>query len=240
MNHCFYTKQQTLSIQFCLSLAFSLISFFASGQIDCSISGNCSNAECIFPATVEKGCNCADNIDNDSDGVIDAADFDCASYYGLIFVGDGSNCSLVPPAGAGVFASISNIPIISSNNTTDTQSKITVGDVDNDGIPDAVLTSKHNSALRIVNTRTGAIKSLFNLTGNSGKAAFNFLPAGDVAKLKYEHENLIVDIDHDGIAEIFTIASLRGGTGQDNTPSRFYMLAFKYVVAEPVALYTQQ
>jgi hypothetical protein len=61
------------------------------GLVDC-LDGNCS-----FPVTIERGCNCYDNVDNDGDGKIDEADSNCAPYYGLTFVGEGSNCSIVPP-----------------------------------------------------------------------------------------------------------------------------------------------
>ena len=50
---------------------------------------DCNDSFCNYPVTVEKGCRCFDNVDNDGDGKIDAADTDCASFYGLTFVGSG-------------------------------------------------------------------------------------------------------------------------------------------------------
>ena len=104
------------------------------GKIDCA------DALCIFPATVEKGCNCYDGKDNDGDGKIDSADSDCATYFGLTFVGTGSTCSINPPPGT-AFSTIA-APIISSTNTLDTNSKIVIGDIDGDGIPDLVHTAR--------------------------------------------------------------------------------------------------
>src|SRR6188768_234487 len=104
------------------------------GLIDC-LDGNCS-----FPATIERGCNCYDNTDNDGDGKIDQADSNCAPYFGLTFVGEGSDCSIVPPGASTPFDMIAP-PTVSGQNTADTQSKVLVGDVDNDGIPDAIITS---------------------------------------------------------------------------------------------------
>src|SRR6185369_7842189 len=85
---------------------------------------DCADAQCIFPANVEKGCRCFDGVDNDGDGKIDPADTDCASYYGLTFVGSGSTCSITPPPGTG-FSSIAP-PQTSSQNTADTPAKIVV------------------------------------------------------------------------------------------------------------------
>jgi hypothetical protein len=136
------------------------------GQIDC-VDGDCQ-----FAANIERGCNCYDGIDNDSDGKIDKADSNCAAYYGLTFVGEGSNCSLVPP-GANTPFDLVGPPAVSGQNTADTQSKVAVGDVDNDGIPDAVITSKWNSEIRVVATSNGQpdgsdagdVKADYNLSG---------------------------------------------------------------------------
>src|SRR5882672_5539440 len=96
----------------------------ADGKIDCL------DALCTFAATVEKGCNCYDGKDNDGDGKIDAADTECASYFGLTFVGAGSTCSIQPPPGS-AFSTIAP-PQSSSQNTADTPAKVVVGDVNFD------------------------------------------------------------------------------------------------------------
>ncbi|HEY0656634.1 MAG TPA: VCBS repeat-containing protein, partial [Chryseosolibacter sp.] len=186
--------------------------------------------------TIEKGCRCFDGIDNDNDGKIDKADSNCATYYGLTFVGEGSNCSIVPPGTTDPFDLV-NAPITSSQNTADTQSKVSVGDVDGDGIPDAVITSKWNSEMRVIATRApqadgtkaGDVKSDFNLSGNTANQYFSNVGTGDCVpqRLLFEHENLIADIDKDGKAELFGVVSNRGGN-PETPPICFYLVGFRY------------
>src|SRR6478736_10450578 len=102
------------------------------GKIDCN------DSFCNFAANIEKGCNCFDSKDNDGDGKIDAADTDCATYYGLTFVGSGSTCSIQPPPGTG-FTGI-GAPRTTQQNTADTPAKVVVGDINGDGFTDAAVT----------------------------------------------------------------------------------------------------
>jgi hypothetical protein len=158
------------------------------GKIDCT------DTECIFVATIEKGCRCFDNVDNDGDGFIDKADANCAAYYGLTYQGASSNCSITPPSAATPFAGMSS-PIVSGQNTSDTQSKVAVGDVDGDGIPDAVITSKWGGEMRVIATKAhtvggtsyapGDIKSSFNLQGQNVKD-FSGTGGCDPKNLLYE------------------------------------------------------
>jgi hypothetical protein len=239
MKDCFNQKQPSFLPRLIFATAFVLgaISGYGQTTVDCSVSGNCANAYCNYPANIEKGCRCFDGIDNDGDGKIDKADSNCATYYGLVFVGEGSNCSIVPPGNADPFDLV-NVPITSAQNTADTQSKVSVGDVDGDGIPDAVITSKWNSEIRVVATRTpqadgtaaGKVKSDFNLSGAAANALFSDAPnSGDCKpnRLLFEHENLIADIDKDGKAEIYGVVSNRGGNPQ-TPPTCFYLVGFKY------------
>src|SRR5688500_11999563 len=152
MIHC---KQSGFIQKFTFVVFFFLSTFGAIGQdVDCSVSSNCGTTYCQFAANIEKGCNCFDGVDNDGDAKADKADSNCAVYYGLVFVGEGSDCSIVPP-GANTPFDMVNAPITSDQNTADTQSKISVGDVDGDGIPDAVVTSKWSSEIRVVATADG-------------------------------------------------------------------------------------
>ena len=64
--------------------------------------GNTCPVECTFTPIVgddktEKGCLCFNNLDDDGDGKADAADPSCATYFGLSFIGEGSDCSITPP-----------------------------------------------------------------------------------------------------------------------------------------------
>ena len=194
---------------------------------------DCADAQCIFAANIEKGCRCFDGIDNDGDGKIDAADTDCASYYGLTFVGAGSTCSIQPPPGTG-FSSIAP-PQMSAQNTADTPAKIVVGDMNNDGMPDVVITSKWNSTVQVVATTTiggfsaGDIMSDFRTPGSG-----IFPLAG--SKYVFEHEAMIADINKDKIGELYVIASERGGS-PNNKPVKFYLCGFKYAPGSLVPLF---
>ena len=116
---------------------------------------DCNDPDCQFPPAIEQGCNCADGVDNDGDGKIDSLDPKCASFYGLTFVGDDTDCSITPPAGLNPFDSMGDNPAVSGQNTVDTQSKMAIGDVDGDGIPDVVATTKWNQNIRLLATTDG-------------------------------------------------------------------------------------
>ncbi|MDN4163980.1 gliding motility-associated C-terminal domain-containing protein [Cytophagales bacterium LB-30] len=202
---------------------------------------DCNDTDCQFGANIEEGCNCFDNVDNDGDGTIDENDPDCTKYFGLEFIGEGSDCSLDPPAGSDVFDSISDDPTFSGQNTVDTQSKMAVGDVDGDGQPDIVTTSKFNKAVRVINTLTGDEKSLFRTPQDSPNGYF----PDNNNKHYQELEVAIADIDGDEVAEIYTIASFRSTSNDPAT--KFYLLGFRYapgtlipIFSSPVYLGTQR
>ena len=141
-------------------LVFTLTSFAQIEECNDGIDNDgdglidCNDPDCQFPPAIELGCNCADGVDNDGDGKIDSLDPKCASFYGLKFVGDATDCSIPPPPSASIF-DVSDNPAVSGQNTVDTQSKMAIGDVDGDGIPDVVATSKWNQTLRLIATTNG-------------------------------------------------------------------------------------
>ena len=195
-----------------------------------------ATAACTFLATEEKGCRCFDGVDNDGDGKIDAADPNCASYFGLEFIGLGSDCSITPPGASSSFTLVGN-PIKSGQNTADTQSKVAAGDVDGNGVPDATITSKYNAELRLV--ATAASTGLAKFGGGSfspgdiiadfkakNYGGFAVCDGQSLGKFRYEHEVLIADIDGDGVAEIFSVISNRGNPPV-SVPKSFYLLALK-------------
>src|SRR5687768_8836908 len=231
MIHC---KEIKFLNRFFIITILVLSRLAASAQdVDCSVSANCGDPYCQFASNIEKGCNCFDALDNDGDGKADKADSNCAVYYGLAFVGEGSDCSIVPP-GANTPFDMVNAPITSAQNTADTQSKISVGDVDGDGIPDAVITSKWNQEIRVVatapgqadGTAPGDVKSDFKTTGQGAKI-FSGTGACDPKNLLFEHENLIADIDGDGKSEMFGVVSNRGGN-PSTPPTCFFLVGFTY------------
>jgi hypothetical protein len=201
---------------------------------------DCADGSCQFAANIERGCNCYDGKDNDGDGKIDQADSNCAPYFGLTFVGEGSNCSITPP-GANTPFDMVGPPAISGQNTADTQSKVAIGDIDNDGVPDVVITSKWNNEVRVVATTNGQadgsdagdIKSDYNLSGK--KSFFSGLGC-DVDRLLFEHEVMIADIDKDGKGEIFTVVSNRSGNPK-SPPTCFFLLSFKYAPSGLIPMY---
>ena len=215
-----------------------------SQSVDCSNGNNCNNPFCDFEANVEQGCNCFDGIDNDGDGKIDKADLKCAQYYGLTFVGgDEGDCSLVAPVG-NPFSSMAP-PTVSGQNTADTQSKVSVGDLDGDGLPDVVITSKWNQEIRVVATAAhtvngityapGDIKGDFKTTGQGAKI-FDGSGGCSPKSLLFEHENLIANIDKTGPAELFAIVSNRSGSPK-SPPTCFFLLALRYQAGGLVPLY---
>ncbi len=227
--------------------------FRASGQITpvtqnpcdprSTANGGVCPVGCTFAPTLEKGCNCFDSIDNDGDGKIDAADPKCGSYFGLSFVGTGSsNCSIVPPPGLSPFVGI-GAPATSQQNTADTQSKVAVGDVTGDGVPESVVTSKWNNEVRVINAN-GTVNASFNLSGQKGIFTGFTDVDGKTAvpdRLLLEMEVLIADIKRsatlnpDGKGEIFAIVSSRGGNPK-TPPNGFYLLALTWTKPDPNGL----
>jgi len=185
---------------------------------------DCNDPECQFPANIEKGCNCDDDVDNDSDGQIDIYDPDCASFYGLTFVGDGTgDCSIPPPDSLDFFQFIET-PGQTQQNTVDTQSKMAIGDLDGDGIPEVIATSKWNKEIRVISSGgdgihpAGEIIDQFGTTGGD-----DIFPPGNYV---YELELAIADIDGDGDGEIFSIVSRRQTPNSE--PNGYFMVALTY------------
>lgn len=186
---------------------------------------------CSFAATIEKGCNCYDNVDNDGDGKIDSDDIDCA-YYLTTYVGAGSTCSLPPPtSGSGIFTGVADVAS-AQQNTADTPAKISVGDIDGDGIPDVCVTSKFNRTIQVVCTQNNAKGDTPGDIMADWKTQFGGFTGINIdGAWALEHETAIANTTGDKKCEMYTIASKRGGgnSGANDPPTEFALLAFSYV-----------
>ncbi|MBL7846494.1 MAG: VCBS repeat-containing protein, partial [Cyclobacteriaceae bacterium] len=209
-----------------VSVAQAQVNEICNDGIDNDGNGliDCADPFCNFAANVEKGCRCFDAIDNDGDGKKDSADPDCATYYGLSFVGAGSSCSITPPGG-NPFTSMAP-PQTSAQNTADTPAKISVGDMNNDGMPDIVITSKWNSTVQVVATANVGGFQPGDIMGDFRTPGSNIFPLAG-SKYVFEHETAIADINKDKIGELYVIASERGGS-PNNKPTKFYLCGFRY------------
>ncbi|MEN8248508.1 MAG: hypothetical protein ABFS32_06215, partial [Bacteroidota bacterium] len=190
---------------------------------------DCLDPDCT-PAGIEEGCHCEDGLDNDGDGYIDVFDVDCASFYGLSFVGDDTDCAVTPPFVDDPFAAIGDDPAMSGQNTVDTQSKMAIGDIDGDGIPDVTSTSKWNQSIRVIattdNQSDGKDKGDVKASWKAGdKSAGDQLKAGG-STFYFDLETMIADIDGDGVTEMF--ATLYQRNNSSKAIEKYWLAAFEY------------
>lgn len=226
------TDTPKISRRLILFLGSFIFSAAVYAQTCKPVSGACpapAGVTCTFAANIEKGCNCYDGIDNDGDGKIDGADIKCAPYILGGFVGSGSTCSIPPPGNVGsVFTGVANVAS-AAQNTADTPAHVAVGDMNGDGVPDAVVTSKWNQTIQVVATATASGFSPGDIMGDfrpNGSKLFDLYP-GSSTDYTFEHEMAIADVDKDGIGEMYSIVSYRKG-GPNATPEQYYLVGFKY------------
>ncbi|MGK7392346.1 MAG: gliding motility-associated C-terminal domain-containing protein [Candidatus Cyclobacteriaceae bacterium M2_1C_046] len=215
---------------------------------------DCADDDCQPAANLELDCNCEDGIDNDGDGQIDIEDGNCASYYGLSFMDGGEtvSCSTTPEGTArGEIFDYMGPPNMTSQNTADTQTKVIVGDVDGDGLPDMVATSKWNKSIRVI---ASTAHTAFGVSYNAGDIKSTFRTPQDAPRAKYwdnglggqqepntkhtfELEVAIADIDGNGKAELYSIVSTRPGNQTNNPPTEFYLMGFTYTPNNPTPIF---
>lgn len=141
-------------------------------------------AVCITVSTLAFSQEICDNgIDDDNDGFIDCYDRDCANNAVCDgFTGNDANCQAVP----------SQFPLFtmtldfaSPDETTNHLSRMAVGDLDRDGIPEIVTMNRYTKKLFILNGNDGSVKF---------QATVNFEPYWEIA---------IANLNNDNCGEIF-------------------------------------
>lgn len=129
---------------------------------------------------------CNNGIDDDFDGFIDCYDNNCSSNpaNNCDFIIPPSNCSTVPPQ----FPQFTmTLDFASPNETTNHLSRMAIGDLDRDGMPEIVSMNRYTRRLFILNGNDGSIKRAINVTWE---------PYWEIA---------IANVDNDNCAEIFFI-----------------------------------
>lgn len=130
---------------------------------------------------------CNNGIDDDGDGFIDCYDSDCVNFTGCAggYVGNDANCEAKPSS----FPKFSMaLDWGSPNQVVDHLTRISIGDLDRDAVPEVVTLNSVTNRLYILDGRNGSIKKSLN-------------PGFDV-----QREVVIGNLNNDNCAEIFTYA----------------------------------
>jgi large repetitive protein len=138
---------------------------------------------------------CNNGIDDDFDGFIDCYDGSCANspLCDGIFLGNDAACESPPPSFP---AFTMSLDFASPNETTNHLSRMAVGDLDRDGVPEMVTMNRYTKKLFILNGNNGSIKAETTVTWE---------PYWEIA---------IANLDNDACGEIFFIGyqNLSGST----------------------------
>lgn len=127
---------------------------------------------------------CNNGIDDDFDGFIDCYDGDCASnnWCEGFYMGNDVLCEAVPSA----FPKFTmELDFSSPDETTNHIGRMSIGDVDRDGIPEIVTMNRYTKKLFILNGSDGGVKESIDV---------NFTPLWEIA---------LGNIDNDDCAELF-------------------------------------
>jgi hypothetical protein len=131
---------------------------------------------------------CNDGIDNDGDGFIDCYDGSCANIGTCdgTFLGNDAKCEAKPAA----FPKFTmTLDFASPDETTNHLSRMAIGDVDRDGIPEIITMNRYTKKVYVISGRDGSIKKTLDAP---------FTPQWEIA---------IANIDNDNCAEIFTFGN---------------------------------
>lgn len=144
----------------------------------------------VTTAAFAQETNCTNGLDDDGDGFIDCYDSDCAlnSACDDIFIGNDATCTLTPPPAP---AFTMTLDFASENETTNHFSRMAIGDLDRDGIPEIITMNKYTNQLIVLNGNDGSIKYQQTLTAGA-------TPEWEIA---------IANINDDSCAEIFFLGT---------------------------------
>ena len=147
---------------------------------------------------------CNNGLDDDFDGFIDCYDGSCANspLCDGLFLGNDAACEAVPPA----FPQFTmSLDFASPNETTNHLSRLAIGDLDRDGIPEMVTMNRYTKKIFILNGNNGTVKH---------EATVSWEPYWEIA---------IANIDNDNCGEIFFIGQ-QDPPGNNN--SGVYIFAY--------------
>jgi hypothetical protein len=136
---------------------------------------------------------CGDGIDNDGDGFIDCFDIDCTATAQCdgSFLGNDANCEATPTE----FPQFTmTMDFVSDNETTNHLSRMAIGDLDRDGIPEIITMNRYTNKVFILDGRNGSTKNVLDAP---------FVPQWEIA---------IANLDDDNCAEIFAFGTESGDT----------------------------
>ncbi|MEO7989246.1 MAG: gliding motility-associated C-terminal domain-containing protein [Chryseolinea sp.] len=136
----------------------------------------------VVPPPPETVCN--NYLDDDGDGFIDCFDSDCSSnsLCDDFYLGNDAACQLPDPPSKKFTMTMD---FSSPNETTNHLSRMAIGDLNRDGVPEIITMNRYTKRLFILNGNDGTIQS---------QATVAWEPQWEIA---------IANVDNDGCAEIF-------------------------------------
>ncbi|WKZ59083.1 MAG: gliding motility-associated C-terminal domain-containing protein [Cyclobacteriaceae bacterium] len=142
----------------------------------------------VAPVMAQEICN--NGIDDDGDGFVDCYDNECANSVVCedLFIGNDADCVIpAPPAPAFTMT----LDFASEDETANHLSRIAIGDLDRDGIPEIISMNRYTKRIFILNGDDGSIKHQALLENNA-------TPNWEVA---------IANVDDDNCGEIFFLGT---------------------------------
>ncbi len=164
----------------------------------------CSLCFNLFAAPLIAQEICNNGVDDDNDGFIDCYDNDCAvsTFCKDFYLGDEAVCEATPPA----FPKFTMaLDFASPDETTNHLSRMAIGDLNRDGIPEIVTMNRYTDKIFILNGQDGTIQR---------EKKVDFDPNWEVA---------IANVDDDNCGEIFFFGYL-DLSGKNN--DGYYIFAY--------------